>query len=177
MGSATHSAAGLVPMPSSSSAPSTKPSMVPPSARSAVDSVDAALVRSTDRVPRTTQNPCWTPDMSATRTAAASASDPRRLFRNQTERKLACLVRTPIAPAIEAARRSATVPSGWTPYQPRRRAAIVSGSARRVAIRASATMFLTTRAIACAWKACRAMISTESPPTSASSAMPAADRW
>ena len=76
-------------------------------------------------------------------TAAARASDPRRLFRNQTERKLACLVRTPIAPDSEAARRSAMVPSGCAPYQPRRRAAIVSGSARRVAIRASATRFRT----------------------------------
>jgi len=171
MGSAAHSAGVLVPMPSSSNAPSTKPSTVPPSARSAVDSVDAALVRSTDRVPSTTQKPCWTEDRSATSTAAARASDPRRLFRNQTERKLACLIRTPIAPEIEAARRSAAVPSGWAPYQPRRRAAIVSGSARRVAIRASATMFRTTRAIASAWKACRATISTESISPSM------ADRW
>ena len=137
-------------MPSSSSAPTTKPTTVPPSARSAVDSVDDALVRSTDRVPSTTQNPCWTPDRSATRTAAARASEPRRLFRNQTERKLACLTRTPIAPEIAATRRSAIVPSGWAPYQPRRRAAIVSGSARRVAIRASATTARTARAIACA---------------------------
>ncbi len=98
MGSAVHSAGVLVPMPSSSSAPTTKPATVPPSARSAVDSVDAALVRSTDSVPSTTQNPCCTPDRSATRTAAARASDPRRLFRIQTERKLACRTRTPIAP-------------------------------------------------------------------------------
>ena len=135
---------------------------MPPSARSAVDSVDAALVRSTDRVPSTTQNPCCTPDTSATRTAAARASDPRRLFRNQTERKLACRTRTPIAPGIEATRRSAIVPSGWAPYQPRRRAAIVSGSARRVAIWASATTFRHASVITWAWKACRAMISTES---------------
>ena len=97
IGSATHSAGVLVPMPSSSRAPTTKPITVPPSARSAVDSVDAALVRSTDRVPSTTQNPCWTPDTSATRTAAARASDARRLFRNQTERMLACRVSTPSA--------------------------------------------------------------------------------
>ena len=54
--------------------------------------------------------------------------------------------------------------------------AIVSGSARRVAIRASATMFLTTRQIAWAWKACLAMISTESA-TSPSPSMSTADRW
>ena len=112
--------------------------------------MDAALVLSTDRVPSTTQNPCCTPDRSATRTAAARASEPRRLFRNQTERKLACLTRTPIAPERAATRRSAIVPSGCAPYQPRRRAAIVSGSARRVAISASATMARTAMAIACA---------------------------
>jgi hypothetical protein len=134
-------------MPSSSRAPTTKPITVPPSARSAVDSVEAAFVRSTDRVPSTTQNPCWTPDTSATRTAAARASDPRRLFRNQTERKLACLAMTPIAPDRAATRRSATVPSGWTPYQPRRRAAIVPGSARLVATRVSATRDRTAREI------------------------------
>ena len=57
----------------------------------------------------------------------------------------------------EAARRSAIGPSGWAPYQPRRWAAIVSGSARRVAISASATTVPTTTAIACACTACRAM--------------------
>ena len=119
-------------------------------------------MRSTDSVPSTTQNPCCTPDTSATRTAAARASDPRRLFRNQTERKLACLTRTPIAPETEATRRSAIVPSGWAPYQPRRRAAIVSGSACRVAIWTSARMFRMASVMTCAWKACRAMTSTES---------------
>jgi len=78
----------------------------------------------------------------------ASASDPRRLFRNHTERTLACLARTPIAPDRAATRRSAIVPSGWAPYQPRRRAAIVSGSARLVATRVSATMDRTATEIA-----------------------------
>ncbi len=61
-----------------------------PSARSAVDPVEAAFVRSTDSVPSTTQNPCWTLLRSAIATAAANASAPRRLLMNQTERRLAC---------------------------------------------------------------------------------------
>jgi hypothetical protein len=102
----------LVPTPSSSRAPAAKPITVPPSARSEVDPVDAALVRSTDKVPSITQNPCCTPVWSATRTAAASASDPRRLLRNQTERELTCLAMTRIAPGSAAARRSALVSCG-----------------------------------------------------------------
>jgi len=127
----------LVPRPSSSRAPAAKPITVPPSARSAVDPVDAALLRSTAKVPRTTQSPCWTPVRSATRTAAASASDPRRLFWNQTERKLACPAMTRMAPDSAAARRPAVVSCAWAPYQPRRRAAMVSVLARLVAISAS----------------------------------------
>jgi hypothetical protein len=130
-----------------------KPRKVPPRARNAVDSVVAALVRSTDMVPSTTQNPCCTPDTSATSTAAASASDPRRAFSIQTERILACLASTPIAPDSAASRRSVASPSGGAPYQLRRRAATVSGSARRVAIRASATTARTATAMACSWNA------------------------
>ena len=90
-GSATHSATGPVPMAASRAAPTTNPTAVPASARHAVDPVAAALVRSTDSVPSTTQNPCWTPLRSATATATASATEPRRALRNHTERKLACL--------------------------------------------------------------------------------------
>jgi len=54
------------------------------------------------------------------------------------------------------------VPSGWAPYQPRRRAAIVSGSACLVAIRVSATTDRTPMEIAWAWKVYLAMISTAS---------------
>ena len=75
------------------------PTTVPASARHAVAPVDAALVRSTDSVPSTTQNPCCTPERSATATAAASASAPRKLLRNHTERRLACLRTTTVAPA------------------------------------------------------------------------------
>jgi len=59
-GNAIHSATGLVPIASRSAAPITKPAIVPASARMAVDPVAAALVRSTDRVPSTTQKACCT---------------------------------------------------------------------------------------------------------------------
>src|SRR6516164_8435693 len=74
-GSTVHSAAGPVPIASSSSAPATKPTAVPSSARIAVDPVDAAVVRSTDSVPSATQNPCCTPLTEATATAAAIGLD------------------------------------------------------------------------------------------------------
>src|SRR5215471_9877095 len=96
-GSATHSDVSPVPIASSSSAPSTNPTTVPASARHAVAPVEAALVRSTDKVPSTTQNACCTPDRSATATAAARASAPRRELRNHTERTVACLVTTNVA--------------------------------------------------------------------------------
>ena len=67
----------------------TSPIAVPINARSAVDPVEAAVVRSTERVPNTTQKPCWTSARSATATAAASATAPRRLLTNQAERRLA----------------------------------------------------------------------------------------
>ena len=51
--------------------------------------VAAAFVRRTDSVPSATQKPCWTLITSATATAAASATAPRMLLTNQTERKLA----------------------------------------------------------------------------------------
>ena len=58
-GSTAHRASGLVPIAISSAAPTAKPTTVPASARHAVDPVAAALVRSTDSVPSTTQKPCW----------------------------------------------------------------------------------------------------------------------
>ncbi len=58
MGRATHRAVGPVPMASSRAAPIANPTAVPASARIAVDPVDAALVRRTDSVPRTTQKAC-----------------------------------------------------------------------------------------------------------------------
>src|SRR6202012_1319835 len=110
IGSAVHRTGVLVPRPSSSRAPAAKPITVPASPRSAVDPVDTALVRSTDKAPSTTQSPCWTPLSSATRTAAARAGDPRRLLTNQTERKLACPATTRIAPETAVAFRSAVGP-------------------------------------------------------------------
>ena len=89
IGSATHSAVVLDPIATSSAPPTTNPIAVPVSARNAVAPVAAAFVRSTDRVPSTTQNPCWTLLRSATATAAASAIAPRRLFTSQTELRLA----------------------------------------------------------------------------------------
>ena len=62
---------------------------MPASARTAVAPVAAALVRRTDRVPSTTQKPCWTVLTSATATATASATAPRMLLTNQTDRTLA----------------------------------------------------------------------------------------
>src|SRR6516162_11478384 len=91
-GSAIHRAVCPVPIPSSSRAPTMNPTTVPASARHAVAPVAAALVRSTDSVPSTTQNPCCTLDRSATATAAARATAPRRLLVNHTERTVACLV-------------------------------------------------------------------------------------
>ena len=88
-GNATHSAVGLVPMPTSRAAPTAKPAIVPASPRSAVEPVAVALVRSTDSVPRTIQNACWTSLTLATATAAVSAIAPRTLLRNQTDRRLA----------------------------------------------------------------------------------------
>src|ERR1700744_6771447 len=76
-------------MASGSAAPMATPTTVPPSARQAIEPVDAALVRSTDSVPSTTQNPCWTLERSAIATAAAIASAARMLLMNHTERTLA----------------------------------------------------------------------------------------
>src|SRR5579862_1784817 len=90
------------------SAPPTKnPAAVPTRARSAVDPVAAALVLRTERVPSTTQNPCCTWTTSAMPTAAARATAPHMLLRNQAERSDACpLARPP------ATRRLAQVPAG-----------------------------------------------------------------
>ena len=127
-------------MASSSAAPMANPTTVPASARQAIEPVEAALVRSTDSVPSTTQNPCWTPVRSATATAAASATAPRAAFRNHTDRRLACRATTPALPSSATHRDSGrTGAVSGTPYQLRRSAAIVSGSARRAAISASAT--------------------------------------
>ena len=89
MGNVTHSAVCDVPIAASSAAPTANPIAVPSSARSAVAPVAPALVRSTESVPRTTQKPCCTLVRSATATAAARASAPRRLLTNHTERRLA----------------------------------------------------------------------------------------
>ena len=130
----------MVPIPTSSAAPITNPTTVPASPRHAVDPVAEALVRSTDRVPRTTQNACWTPVASATATAAASAIAARSELRNQTERTDACRrtsVAAAVAEATPGARASAaaalagTVP-GSAPgdsYQCRRAASIVFSDA------------------------------------------------
>ena len=80
-----------MPIATSSAPPTTNPIAVPTSARSAVAPVATAFVRSTDNVPSTTQKPCWTLRQSATATAAAIASAPRRLLIIHTERTLAWL--------------------------------------------------------------------------------------
>ena len=83
----------------SSAEPIANPTTVPARARHAVAPVEAALVRSTDSVPSTTQNPCCSPDTSAMATAAASATAPRSELRNQTERIVACRRISASAPA------------------------------------------------------------------------------
>ena len=133
------------------------PTAVPTSARHAIDPVDEALVRSTDRVPSTTQKPCCTPVRSATATATASATEPRAALRNHTDRRLACRSST-VASSSSATRRDSGrggPVSGW-PYQLRRTAAIVSGSARRAAISASAAALRAATAMVWAWNACAA---------------------
>src|SRR6185437_11132133 len=84
-----HKIGWAVPIAISSAPPITKPAAVPATARSAVELVAAALVRSTDKVPSTTQNPCSTLVSRATATAPARANAPRALLRNQTDRLLA----------------------------------------------------------------------------------------
>jgi len=83
-----------------------KPVTMPASARSAVAPVADAFVRNTDSVPSTTEDACWTLETSATATAAARAAAPRALFRNQSERMLACLMTTRAAPSKLAMPRS-----------------------------------------------------------------------
>ena len=97
----------------------------------------AALVRSTDSVPSTTQKPCCTSVRWATSTARASATAPRAALRNQTERMLACRAASPAAPARPPSFPAAAGPA-WLPYQLRRWAAMVSRSACPAAIMASA---------------------------------------
>ena len=65
-GSSTQSIVRSVPITSTSAPPTTKPAVVPSTPRSAVCPVVSAFERSTDRVPRTIQNECWTPETSAT---------------------------------------------------------------------------------------------------------------
>ena len=89
IGNAIHNAVSSLPIATTSAPPITNPSAVPASARTAVAPVAAALVRRTDRVPSTTQKPCWTVLTSATATATASATAPRMLLTNQTDRTLA----------------------------------------------------------------------------------------
>lgn len=67
---------GVVPTASMITAPTTKPMVVPPRARSAADPVVRAVVRSTDIAPSTTQKPCATSVTSAIVTAMASPDRP-----------------------------------------------------------------------------------------------------
>ena len=159
----------MVPIPTSSAAPITNPTTVPASPRHAVDPVAEALVRSTDSVPRTTQNACCTPVASATATAAASAIAARSELRNQTERTDACrrtsvaAVVTEATPGVRASAAAAlagAVP-GSAPgdsYQCRRAASIVSSDARWLTISASAATDRATTESACACTACAAAI-------------------
>ena len=162
-GSTVHRAVGPVPIASSSTAPATKPTAVPSSARIAVDPVDAAVVRSTDSVPSATQKPCCTPLSEATATATAMATEPRALLRNQTDRRLAYLARNPAAPASPGACLR-TAPSG-SPYQRFRSASTSSGLALPEAISASASPAWAASAMdwACAASAAAARTSAGSP--------------
>ena len=138
-------------MATSRAPPITNPTAVPVSARSAVEPVEAALVRSTDRVPSTTQNPCWTPERSATVTATAIASAPRRLLMNHTERRLAWRAATPAYLVTPARRRSSPGPRAWSPNQRVRAAITQSASSSPAASRLSAPITSAVTAIAWAW--------------------------
>ncbi len=140
-------------MPISRAAPTTNPMAVPASARRAVDPVAAALVRSTDKVPRTTQKPCWTPLRSATATAMARATEPRRALRNQTDRMLACRAKNPVT-LVSAGSPPPPSASLARPSQRRRSAAISSGLARPLAM--SASRMAARAATAMTW-ACAAL--------------------
>ena len=96
-------------------APNTKPTAVPATARSTRVPVVSALLRNTDIAPSTTQNPCCTGNTWVTATASASPSPVRRLLRSTT----ALVARKPLVMAA-----TATV-SGIT-----QSAAPVSGSRR-----------------------------------------------
>ena len=84
----------MVPTSSMTAEPTAKPITVPPIARSAVDPVVRAVVRSTDMAPSTTQKPWETSVISAIATAMASPRAPRTLFWNQTDRTVRCPVST-----------------------------------------------------------------------------------
>src|SRR5262249_53434854 len=145
----TAAAGALCPTATRRPPPITRPIAAPPRARTAVDSVEAALVRSTDSVPSTTQKPCCTLLRSATATATASATEPRTLLTNQTERTLA---ERRAAEASLDTLRAARAPTPDPRYQRRRSAAIHSGSAFRDATSASAPIDRTATAIVWAWK-------------------------
>ena len=89
-GSRTHSNAVWSETPIMMAEPTTNPTAVPATARRAVAPVPSALVRSTESVPSTTQNPCETPVTSTTATASASPAAPRIALRNHTECKDSC---------------------------------------------------------------------------------------
>ena len=65
-------------------APNTKPTAVPATARSTRVPVVSALLRNTDIAPSTTQNPCSTGNTWVTATASANPSPVRRLLRSTT---------------------------------------------------------------------------------------------
>ena len=91
--------------PSMIAAPTMKPTTVPPRARSAVDPVPRAFERSTDSVPRPTQNPWLTSVNWTTRAAMARAAAPRTLFWSHTERRSSTSHSTwPARPAVARSR-------------------------------------------------------------------------
>ena len=75
----------LVPIRATIAPPTTTPAAVPARPRTTLWPVLSAFERSTESVPSTTQNECWTPDMLATSTARLSPAAPRRLLWSQTE--------------------------------------------------------------------------------------------
>ena len=88
IGSSTQRTVVLVPISVTRIAPTMNPAAVPSSARTMFWPVFSALERRTARVPKTTQNACWTPLRSATRTATPSPAAPRTLLRSDSDCRL-----------------------------------------------------------------------------------------
>ena len=124
--------------------------------------VAAALVRSTEIVPSTTQKPCCTLVTSAMATATATASAARALFRNQTDRKEACPLTSRRALSSATTRGPDEVAVSRPPRQRESSAETMAGVAWRVATRASVALLIAATATSRAWNEIRAASSAPS---------------